>query len=318
VAAGSVARTDAVVDKDGRRWTFDELGAVVSRAQRDDAAALETLERSFSARQRWWDYLGGDIAIEAEEALVEGSSTNEYERLAVRMTLKGTREELAGPCPTPLVRLAARRVALCKLDADLAYRSSAMTIAGNAVPPEAIQRWLDRADARYRKAIKTLADLQRLQLPVVQLNVGGQQVNIATDHLNLPGLAGAAEPTTLAAVAQAALAAPSPSVGAPKRACPRGGRTPVEEAAVALGDREPISPDPAGPPPSTPDPAATAERPTSPSGKPRDECGGSLAPPAASTASRGRIESHAGVPDEVPLLGPGGSGDEEARDAGAT
>jgi hypothetical protein len=207
---------------------------------------------------------------------------------------------------------------MCKLEADLAYESSAMSLERNVVPAEAIQRWLDRADARCRKAVRTLADLQRLQLPVVQLNVGGQQVNIATDHLNLPGPTGAAGPTTSAAVAKAALAAPSPLVGAPKRARPRGGRKPAEEAAVAPGDREPIPPDPAGPPPSTPDPAAMAGCPTSPSVEPSDEYGGSLAPLAASTASRGRVESHAGVPDEVPLLGPGAQVNQEARDAGAT
>jgi len=85
---------------------------------------------------------------------------------------------------------------MCKLEADLAYRTSVAFLASKEVPPDAIQGWLDRAEARYRKSLKTLADLQRLQLPVVQVNVGGQQVNIATDHLNLPSLAGAAVPTT--------------------------------------------------------------------------------------------------------------------------
>jgi hypothetical protein len=128
---------------------------------------LATLEAKFSASQSWWAYVGGDVAREAEDALVQASSKSEFGRLAVRKTLQRTRDELAGPCPSPLVGLAARRVAMCKLEADLAYESSAMSLERNVVPAEAIQRWLDRADARCRKAVRTLADLQRLQLPVV-------------------------------------------------------------------------------------------------------------------------------------------------------
>jgi hypothetical protein len=305
VASSSVVSARAIVDREGRRWTTDELFAQVRLAQNGDPAALAMLETTFRASQWWWPVIGGDVARDAEDELVRASSTSEFGRLAVRKTLERTRDELAGPCPSPLVGLAARRVAMCKLEADLAHRSSANSISRNLVPTEAEQRWLDRADARYRKAIKTLADLQRLQLPVVQLNVGGQQVNIATDQLNLPGLAGAAGPTTPAAVSLPALAASSSSVGALKRARPRGGRKPVEEAAVEPGDGEPIPSDPSGPPPSTPDAAATAECPTSPSSEPSDPYGGSLPPLAAPTARRGQVERHAGEPEEVPLLGPG-------------
>lgn len=284
MASSSVVSTTAIIDPDGRVWTIPELCAQIELAQNGDRAALKTLE-TFSASQFWWPAAGGDVARDAEDRLVRASSKSEFGRLAVRKTLEQTRKELAGPCPSPLVGLAARRVAMCKLEADLAYRSAAMSIARNVIPAEAIQRWLDRADARCRKAVKTLADLQRLQLPVVQLNVGGQQVNIATDHLNLPSLAGAAGPTTPAAVTLPALVAPGPAAGAPKRARPRGGRKPVQEAAVEPGDGEPIPSDPAGPPPSPPDAAATAECLTSPPSGPSGPYAGSL-PPLAEPAAR--------------------------------
>ena len=305
MASASVVSSTAILDHDGRVWTIPELCAQIGLAQNGDSAALTTLETKFRASQWWWPFVGGDIAREAEDGLVRASAKSEFGRLAVRKTLQRTRDELAGPCPSPLVGLAARRVAMCKLEADLAYQSSALSLARNVVPPEAIQRWLDRADARCRKAVKTLADLQRLQLPVVQLNIGGQQVNIATDQLNLPSLAGAAGPTTPADPPRPALEGPSSSVGAPKRARPRGRRKPMEKVAVEPGDGEPLPSDPAGPPPLTPDGAATAECPTSRSSKARDPFGGSRPPFAAPAARRGRVERHAGEPDEVPLLGPG-------------
>ena len=196
--AGSSVVSATAIDRDGRAWTTDELSVQIGRAMNGDRAALTTLETKFSASQSWWSYVGGDIAYEAADRLVRASTTNEFGRLAVRRTLERTCNELAGPCPTQLVSLAAQRVAMCKLEADIAYRTSVAYIASNEVPPKAVQDWLDRAETRCRKALRTLADLQRLQLPVVQFNVGGQQVNIATPQVNLPGRAAAPTPPSAA------------------------------------------------------------------------------------------------------------------------
>jgi hypothetical protein len=185
VASDSVVPASAIVDRHDRTWTIEELTDVTIEAQKDDPAALETLERSFSASQWWWGYLGGDVARHAEAGLVRASATSEFGRLAVRKTLERTCNDLAGPRPTSLVRLAARNAAYCSLEADLAHRSSAAHLEKGNLPPEAIQRWQDRADGRFRKALKIAADLQRLQLPTVQVNVGGQQVNIGTAQVRL-------------------------------------------------------------------------------------------------------------------------------------
>jgi hypothetical protein len=224
VAGGNVAVTRAIVDRDGRAWTIDELVDVVYRATAGDAPALATLETSFDARQSWWDRFTRDVAEQAEECLVEASATNEFGRLAIRRILERTRTELAGLRPTPLVRLAARHAAICGLEADLAHRSSAASVANNEVPPAAVQRWLDGADGRYRKALKCLADLQRLALPAVQVNVGGQQVNIATDQFNLPGRAGGPAIATAAGTPGPALGSPTTASGSRRGARSRGRR----------------------------------------------------------------------------------------------
>jgi hypothetical protein len=247
VAGSEVAKASAIVDRDGRTWTQDELIALVSRAREDDPGALETLEMKFSASQGWWSVFVRAPAEQAEEALISASATTEFGRLAVRNILALTRNELAGPKPTPLVRLAARNAALCSLEADLAHRSSATWLAKNELPAEALQRWLDRADARFRKALKCLADLQRLQLPTVQVNVGGQQVNIATAQLNLPGSSGgppietAADApgqvvVTGAAVPLPALASPTTATDAQMNTRSQGGREPADAATREPGE----------------------------------------------------------------------------------
>jgi len=239
VAGSSVALASAIVDRDGRTWTIEELVDVVYRARKDDAPALKTLETSFSANQWWWDRFTRDVAEQAEECLVEASATNEFGRLAIRRILERTRTELAGLRPTPLVRLAARHVAICGLEADLAHRSSAASLAKGVVPPEDVQRWLDRADGRYRKALKCLADLQRLALPAVQVNVGGQQVNIATDQFNLPGRAGGPAPATAAGAPGPALGSPTTASGSRPGARSRGRGAPGDAAMDEPHDRPP-------------------------------------------------------------------------------
>lgn len=291
MAGSEVAKASAIVDRDGRTWTRDELIALVSRARKDDPGALETLEMKFSASQGWWSVFVRTPAEQAEAGLVRASATSEFGRLAVRRTLERTRDELAGPSPTPLVRLAARNAALCSLETDLAYRSAADKIAEGVVPPEAVQRWLDRAVERFRKALKCVADLQRLALPTVQVNVGGHQVNIATGQLNLPGSSG--EPSiestadtpgplvaTVAAVPLPALASPSAATDAQMNTRSQGGHEPADAATRELGEALASPSETAGAALGTPDALLPSECPT-PETNGSTVPAGAGAPPAA-------------------------------------
>jgi hypothetical protein len=237
VARDSVAPESAITDQAPAYLTTIEVRRLVKKAQEGDAQALAILERYWPAHE-YWSSVGGDVAEEAEAAFIRASAPDAFKRLAVRMTLQRTRNELAGPNPTPLVRLAARNAALCNLEANLAHNSSANSIAKGLVPSHGNQLWLDRADARFRKALKTLADMQRLAIPMLQVNVGGQQVNIATGQVHVSGLAGPAAP----------MIAPGPpapadggvrSAGRQDRARTRSRRAPVGADPAAFDDDRP-------------------------------------------------------------------------------
>ena len=97
------------------------------------------------------------------------------------------RAELGGPDPAPLERLLVKRVVSCWLHLhhlELTYASKeSMSLELGAY----YQRCLDRAHRRYLSAIKTLAVVRRLALPVLlaQVNIAAkQQVNVG------PGAAG--------------------------------------------------------------------------------------------------------------------------------
>jgi hypothetical protein len=304
VASSSVALASAIVDRGGRTWTIEELTELVSRAMADEASALATLKTSFDARQSWWDRITDSVAEQAEESLIKASATKELWRLAARRRLERTRDGLAGPSPTPLVRLAARSAALCSLEADLAHRSSANSLSKNLVPSEAEQRWLDRADGRFRKALKTLADLQRLQRPADQVNAGSRQVNIATGQVDLPGSAGGPAPATVVgsprpvivtAAATPGTALPSSTLpssttatGSQTKARSRGRRGPADAATQELGEYVPSPSESAGTALGRPDEFLPSECPTSGTGGTMRAAGGTPPRPGAPCAPPGR------------------------------
>ena len=49
------------------------------------------------------------------------------------------------------------------------------------------QKSIDRAHRRYLSAIKTLATVRKLALPVLQVNIAKKQVNVASPCLHADG-----------------------------------------------------------------------------------------------------------------------------------
>jgi hypothetical protein len=87
--------------------------------------------------------------------------------------------ELRGPSPSVLERLLVDRIVVCWLAlhyAEIVYPQRMATL--DRKWAEYYQDWIDRSQKRYLAALKALAQLRRPQLPVVQVNVAEQQVNV--------------------------------------------------------------------------------------------------------------------------------------------
>jgi len=123
--------------------------------------------------------MAGNLAIRAENTLVNVAVGNdEMLREALKRKLATLKEELDGR--TPLERLLIERVVACWLnvyyiDALYAKRLNDVTCAEG----EYFQRRQERAHRQYLLAIRTLAQVCRLLVPAVQVNIGAQQVNVA-------------------------------------------------------------------------------------------------------------------------------------------
>ncbi len=158
----------------------DRVGDLLRRAEAGDPAVLPQI-REVLASPEVVDLLG-NLARRVERGLVDTvSGGNLAVREGLTKKLAEMRADLNGPEPTPLERQLVDRVVVCWLavhDAELRAAVLA-TIAPNQV--DAWQKRIDAAHKRHLSAVKALATVRKLAVPVIigQLNIATRQVNKA-------------------------------------------------------------------------------------------------------------------------------------------
>jgi hypothetical protein len=154
------------------------LGKLLTRAQAGDASTLPVL-RKVLENPELADLLG-NLAREAELSLIKAAAgENLVFKEALTRKLQLLRAELAGPSPTPVERLLVERIVACWLqvqDADTRFaQAKNLTFEGG----DYCQRRMNHAHKRYLSAIKALALVRKLAVPVLQVNIARKQVNVA-------------------------------------------------------------------------------------------------------------------------------------------
>ena len=159
--------------------TNDELVKLVHRAEHGDERAIPAL-REILKEPKVVDLLGGDLAVQVQRTLIHKySGKNLLSKEVLNRKLEVMRAELAGPTSTPLERLLVERVVSCwlhlhHLEAIYANKDSmALELA------MFYQRSISLAHKRYLAAIRTLATVRKLAVPILQFNIAKKQVNIA-------------------------------------------------------------------------------------------------------------------------------------------
>jgi len=157
-----------------------EMEKILQRARKGDESALPAVREMLKSAGAV-DRLGGDLSRMAEQALIRAATGENLSwREALILKLDLLRDELAGPAPVPLERLLVDRVVACWLqmhhaDLILAQQGGKWTLA----QADYHQRTRDRAHKRYVSAIKALALVRKLTVPVLQVNIAKKQVNVA-------------------------------------------------------------------------------------------------------------------------------------------
>jgi hypothetical protein len=100
-------------------------------------------------------------------------------RESIRQNLSRIQTELGGPNPTPIERLLAERTAICWFIVNQ-YEDTYANAKGWSLDQAGFQhRKIDKAHARFLSAARTLAQVRKLALPTLQLNIARNQVNLA-------------------------------------------------------------------------------------------------------------------------------------------
>jgi hypothetical protein len=161
----------------------DEVRKFLKRARRGDASTLPAL-RAMLRDPAAVDLLGGDLARRAEQSLLNAAAGEDLAfKQALTRKLELLRTEVAGANPTPVERLLVERIVACWLHlahleavhVDLRGRPGGIPLALDAH----YQRCISSAQRRYLAAIKALAVVRKLAVPVLQLNIARKQINVA-------------------------------------------------------------------------------------------------------------------------------------------
>jgi hypothetical protein len=160
----------------------DQIQALGLRARGGDRTAVPQLRKLFDQHpERLMLLGGGDMAEVAKAKLIDKIVRGDdvVGREAKLRRIDQLRDELAGPNPTPIERLLADRAALCWAELHNAD-ARIFGLLGEGLDTRRaafLDQYRDRAHRRYLTALKTLATVRKLAVPVLQLNLANQHIN---------------------------------------------------------------------------------------------------------------------------------------------
>jgi hypothetical protein len=163
---------------------LDQISSWIKASQGGDREALAQLKSQDGKAANFIDQVLSDyydLAESVERQLIKGMHPQDlFGQEAIRRQVASLGEELAGSNPSPLEYLLVDRI-ICawlevgKMDGFMAQFQEASFEQG-----EYYQRRHERAEKRFHQACKSLAQIRRLQGPMVQLNVADKQINMMT------------------------------------------------------------------------------------------------------------------------------------------
>ena len=164
----------------GLKLTTEELNSLLRRCDKGDEESLRSLRqllathaelgKAFELAQMveedWLNRMFGEKGFTAR-----AFADAEMDRM---------RRDIGRADANGLERLLIERIIVCWLQLHYLESNCARDMGDRTWAAEAwCQKRLDRAHKRYLSAIKTLAQVRRLQIPVMQVNIGEKQVNVA-------------------------------------------------------------------------------------------------------------------------------------------
>jgi hypothetical protein len=159
--------------------TSDEILQLLERAKDGDESVTEQVREMLTICPEFAESLGGDLGQITERLLSTAVAGNDIPfREAIKHRMATLRQDLAGPAATPIESLLVDRIVICWLQVQMADIAHAKEEAQTIILEKFQLRRQDSANRRYLAAIRTLATIRKMALPVLQINVGQNQVNL--------------------------------------------------------------------------------------------------------------------------------------------
>src|SRR5262249_4833582 len=128
----------------------------------------------------------GDLAKHIEDTWIEYIVPKKdlFHRETISRRVSNLRAELLGPCPSAVKRLLVDQIVLCWLhvyDAEVAA-ADLYTEDFTGEQGTYAQERLARAQRSYFAAVKAMAQVRKLLVPVVQVNIAREQTNVVAAY----------------------------------------------------------------------------------------------------------------------------------------
>jgi hypothetical protein len=163
-------------------FSKSEIDGILKRAEKGDRGCLPDVRALLADPEVGPDYREcvGSSAEWLRQSIIQKSvGKNILGGEAVEQELDRIRAELEGPNPTPIERLLAERASLCWFMVHWYENAYANSNGWTITQADLQQRKIDKAHARFLSAIRMLAQVRKLALPTLQVNIGQNQVDVA-------------------------------------------------------------------------------------------------------------------------------------------
>jgi hypothetical protein len=159
-----------------------ETRELVKRASKGDESCLPAVRALLADGDRgesYRDWYGSSAEWLRRTIVDKAAGENVIAQEAIHRKLDNVRSELEGPNPTPIERLLAERASLCWFLINW-YENSFQSVESMSIAQAHFHlRKIDKAHGRFLSAVRTLAQVRKLALPALQLNIARTQVNLA-------------------------------------------------------------------------------------------------------------------------------------------
>ncbi len=156
----------------------DNVVQLVQRGMAGDREVLPAIREMLNQSPSLWQD-ASNLTTELEQTWIKTLAGDDLvTREVLTRQVDMLKATLAGPHPSPLETLLIERIATCYLALNQADLLAAKRLRHSRVLSSAEENRLDKVQKRYLDSVKSLAQVRKLLMPKVQVNLAQNQINM--------------------------------------------------------------------------------------------------------------------------------------------